>query len=73
MNVILIFELFYQTIELFHHFKSNTLKLCLRPAFLSPDINMYLVLSTFTSSPISILATPKDTAFYFTVIMLPPN
>ena len=34
---------------------------------------MYLVLSAFTSSPISLVATTKASAFSFTVCTLPPN
>jgi hypothetical protein len=34
---------------------------------------MYLVLSAFTSSPISLVATTKASAFSFTVRTLPPN
>jgi len=33
---------------------------------------MYLVLSAFTYSPISFLATTKTSAFSFIVCMLPP-
>ena len=36
-------------------------------------MNMYLVLSAFTSSPISLVATTKASAFSFRVCMLPPN
>jgi len=41
------------------------------PAFWSRDIIMYLVLSTFTSSPISLVATTKASAFSSTVCTLP--
>jgi len=34
---------------------------------------MYLVLSAFTSSPISLVATTKASAFSFTVCTLPPS
>jgi hypothetical protein len=34
---------------------------------------MYLVLSAFTSSPISLVATTKASAFFFTVCTFPPN
>jgi len=34
---------------------------------------MYFVLSAFTSSPISLVATTKASAFSFTVRTLPPN
>ena len=43
------------------------------PAFWSQDIIMYLVLSAFTSSPISLVAATKVSAFFFTVCTLPPN
>ena len=34
---------------------------------------MYLVLSAFTSSPISLVATTRASAFSFTVCVLPPS
>jgi hypothetical protein len=34
---------------------------------------MYLVLSALTSSPISLAAATKASAFFFTVCTLPPN
>jgi hypothetical protein len=34
---------------------------------------MYFVLSAFTSSPISLVATTKASAFSFTVCRMPPN
>jgi len=34
---------------------------------------MYLVLSAFTSSPISLVAATKASAFSFSVRMLPPG
>ena len=45
----------------------------LRPAFLSRDITMCLVLSSFTSSPIPLLATTKASVFFFIVCTLLPN
>ena len=45
----------------------------LHPAFRAHDMTRYLVLSAFTSSPISLLATTKHYAFSLTVYMLPPN
>ena len=47
--------------------------LWLRPAFWSRGITMYLVLSAFLSSPISLLGTTKVSVFSFTVCMPPPN
>ena len=47
--------------------------LWLRPIFWSLDMNMYLVLSAFTSSPITLVATIKGSAFFFTVCTLPQN
>ena len=45
--------------------------LCLRPAFCSRDMITYLVLSAFTSSAVSLLATTKAPAFFFIVCPLP--
>jgi len=36
-------------------------------------MTMYLVLSALTSSPISLAAATKASAFSFTVCMLPPS
>ena len=47
--------------------------LWLRPAFWSRVVIVYLVLSAFTSSPISLVATTRASAFSFRVCMLPPN
>jgi hypothetical protein len=47
--------------------------LWLRPAFWSRDMTMYLVLSAFTSSPVSLLATTRGSVFFFVVCMLLPN
>src|SRR5215475_4523379 len=38
-----------------------------RPAFPSLDITMYLVLSAFTSNPISLVTATRASAFSFTV------
>ena len=43
------------------------------PAFWSPDMTMYLVLSAFTSSPVSLLATTIASLFLLIVYTLPPN
>jgi len=40
--------------------------LWIRPAFWSQDAVMYLVLWAFTSSPISLVAATKASAFFFT-------
>ena len=64
-----------QIFELLHPFKGTIINLhtVTFPAFWSRDMAMYLVLSTFTSSPIFLLATIKASAFSFTVCMLPPT
>ena len=36
-------------------------------------MTVFLVLSTFASSPVSLLATTKASAFFLIVCMLPPN
>jgi hypothetical protein len=36
-------------------------------------MTMYLVLSAFTSSPISLVAATKASVFFFTACTLPPN
>jgi len=41
--------------------------------FWSRDMTMYLILSDFSSSPVSLLATIKVSAFSFTVRTLPPT
>ena len=46
---------------------------CLRPAFWSRDMTMYLVLSAFTSRPVSLLAITKASVFFFMVCTLLPN
>ena len=45
----------------------SILTLWIRPAFWSRDMTMYLVISAFTSSPISLVAATKDSAFSFRV------
>jgi len=50
----------------------SVFKLWLCPAFWSQDMTMHLGLSAFTSSPISLLATTKASAFSFIVCTLPP-
>ena len=47
--------------------------LWIRPSFWSRYKAMYLVLSAFTTSPFSLLAITKDSAFPFVVRKLPPN
>jgi len=47
--------------------------LWLQPAFWSRDIIMYLVLSAFTSSSVSLLITNKASVFFFIVHILPLN
>ena len=51
----------------------STFIVWLSPAVCSLDITMYLVLSAFTSSPISLVATTWASAFPFTVCMLPAS
>ena len=51
----------------------SVLTLWIRPAFWSRDITMYLDLSALTSSPISLVAATKASAFSFRVCMLPPS
>ena len=51
----------------------STFIMWLSRAVCSRDITMYLVLSAFTSSPISLVATTRASAFSFTVCMLPPS
>jgi hypothetical protein len=45
----------------------------LRPAFWSRDMTMYLVLSPFTSRPISLLLTNKASVLFCIVYTLPPS
>ena len=47
-----------------------TFLVLLSPAVCSRDITMYLVLSAFTSSPISLVATARASAFSFTVCQI---
>ena len=58
-----------QISELFHPFKRTIINLCTvtSSCILSQDMTMYLVLSAFTSSPISLLATTKAYMFFFIV------
>ena len=41
--------------------------------FWSRDMTMYLILSTFTSSPVFLLVTTKASMFFCLVCTLPPN
>jgi hypothetical protein len=54
----------------FYQLLSTIFTLWLCPAFWSQDMTKYLVISTFTSSPISLLPINKASAFSFTVCTL---
>jgi hypothetical protein len=45
----------------------------LRPVFWFRDMTMYLALSAFTSSPLSLPASTKASLFFFIVCTLPPE
>ena len=51
----------------------SILTLWFRPAFWSRDLTMYLVLSALNSSPFSLGAATKASAFSFRVCILPPS
>ena len=47
--------------------------LWIRLAFWSRDMTMYLVLSSLASTLIYLLATSRNSVFFFIICMLPPN
>ena len=57
----------------FSKYRLSIFILWLRPAFRSQEMTMYLVLSAFSSSPISLLATTKFSTFSCIVCTLPSN
>ena len=48
----------------------SILTLWIRPAFWSPDLTMYFVLSAFTSSPIFLVAATKAYGSYYMLILV---